>query len=108
MAFITFKSQEGYERCVENAVTPLNFKGEPKFLKGKQHLEILGKNLECLPAPEPSDIIWENLYVPQLKKHRNKVCILAVLFCFLFCVFMLFMYLDQWVIQTERKYPGTE
>ena len=38
MAFITFKSQEGYERCVENAVTPLNFKGEPKFIKGKQHL----------------------------------------------------------------------
>ena len=55
-AFITFENQEGYERAVDNfpkskrsaAITNVN-----QMLKDKLIVE---------EAPEPSNIIWENLH----------------------------------------------
>jgi len=59
-AFITFASSEGYERCAKYL-----FKED---ILGKQNknckkLKLLGEEVVLSAAPEPSNIVWENLDV---------------------------------------------
>ena len=62
-AFVTFNNQEAYEVCLNHFETDYNWYGFPKFEdKGeKTSLKLLGVNLECTEAPEPSNVLWENL-----------------------------------------------
>ena len=68
-AFITFKYQNGMERCLNSFETEKSFFGDPIFQtetdeQGREQdscLKMLDEKLECREAPEPSNIIWENL-----------------------------------------------
>lgn len=59
-AFITFCTQEGYERCEKHLFTGL---GEEA--KAKYGIDIFGiPSKRIAAAPEPTNIIWENQAVP--------------------------------------------
>ena len=59
-AFLTFQSQEGYERCMEHVTTKRNFLGQIEYNDSLYALTFLDEKLEVKAATEPSDIIWEN------------------------------------------------
>jgi hypothetical protein len=99
VAFITFKNQEGIERCINYAQSDFNMASLPVFKKS-HHFEILGKQMECVQAPEPSDLIWENLQISQDHKNRNKIVIITAKTLFLIGVFVIFIYLEQYVVSS--------
>jgi hypothetical protein len=77
-AFITFLSQEGYDRC-------------SKYIsksKTVPFMELYGEKVHFRAAPEPSNIIWENLEItgPTMKK-REAIAgfwiIIFIVICFL-------------------------
>ena len=59
-AFITFTSSEGYERCEKYL-----FQRDPsgKVNHNYRKLKLLGEDVVLTAAPEPSNIVWENLDV---------------------------------------------
>lgn len=64
-AFVTFQTQEAYERCLSEFSNGQSYYQtclklcQPKNQEDK--LQILGSDLILKEATEPSDIIWENL-----------------------------------------------
>ena len=58
-AFVIFETQECQERCFTYLMTSSNFYGKINY--SEKALEILQEKLELEEAPEPSDIIWENM-----------------------------------------------
>ena len=56
-AFVTFEEEEGYLRCLHEypALGPLHRLFQP------YHKRFLKKRMKIQPAPDPTDIIWENL-----------------------------------------------
>ena len=60
VAFVTFTNQEAMERCKLNWISEKDFFGWMQFSPEKQ-LQINGVKLHVEEAPEPTDVIWENL-----------------------------------------------
>ena len=60
MAFVTFINQEGYERCIQNFETSNGFFGNISSSENGKRFKLYDQTLECVAAPDPSDIIWEN------------------------------------------------
>ena len=58
VAFVTFKSQEGYERCSKHLFE--NTRRKKKSNRANQ-FQLWGEKAQIKAAPEPSNIIWENL-----------------------------------------------
>lgn len=58
VAFVTFQTQEGFERCEKHL-----FKESRHGDKKKKGLSLLGCPADIKEAPEPSNIIWENLSI---------------------------------------------
>jgi len=46
-SFVTFENEEGYQRCLT-------------LKKRTSKVQILGQKPKLKPAPEPTNIIWEN------------------------------------------------
>ena len=63
MAFVTFETQEGAERCIKFAKKGTLTKSDKDKLKGKNQFSILGENIGINLPSEPTDILWENLCV---------------------------------------------
>ena len=59
-AFVTFTNQEAKERCMEYLIERTK-EGKINDNYKEGGLTSLGHTLEVEDAPEPSDIIWENL-----------------------------------------------
>ena len=103
-AFITFTTQEGYERCSE-------------FLSGRLHtglpnpkkrsFEFLGEQAQIADAPEPTNVIWENLEVSRKEINRRKCLAGLAVSVFIFCTFLLFTYLKTKSGKNKLKYPST-
>lgn len=63
-AFITFEEEEGYNRCLQEY---------PDFgmlyrLFQPYRKRLRGKRLRFRPAPDPTDIVWENLHHPYIER----------------------------------------
>lgn len=75
-AFVTFNSQEGLERCVNHMGCEKDLFGSPVYNPSGNGLRLLGEEQEVFEASEPSDIIWENLEIPQARLNCN-ICLAA-------------------------------
>lgn len=65
MAFVTFETQEGVERCIKYARKGnLSRTTADKLkMKGSHLISILNENIGINLPSEPTDILWENLSV---------------------------------------------
>ena len=64
MAFITFTTQEAYERSLNNMETVKNFFKIAKFNdEEKNYFQLFDEKVQLIAGPEPTNIIWENLSV---------------------------------------------
>ena len=59
------------------------------------------------PAPEPSNIIWENRHITSKVQFRNKIFVGIGVFCLLALAFALFTFCKIAVVNTQKKYPPT-
>jgi len=93
MAFVTFNCQEGYERMVKYCSESKNILGIKD--KKKKYLNLHGHNLYMDKAPEPSDLIWENLAVNPFQKRLNAKKMYFIIFFVLLIIFIIFGALKQ-------------
>jgi hypothetical protein len=63
-AFITFEEEEGFHRCLSE-YPDLGFLY--RFFQ-PAHKRLHGKRLRFRPAPDPTDIVWENLHHPFIER----------------------------------------
>ena len=84
-AFVTFNQPESYRRCIED------YKGVNGFNKIFQEkpLQFLGEHpLQVTAAPDPSDIIWENLEISEAVRWNNKMTTCCITLFLLFASFI--------------------
>eukprot|EP00347_Sterkiella_histriomuscorum_P007945 403346963 len=101
-AFITFESQEGYERAC-------NLKGQKNWLQDVKHSKHKYFDLPlCFnEAPEPTDIIWENRNKSYRQQLRRKFRVVLIIIALLVLAFIAFYYLKLETIANVKKYPST-
>jgi hypothetical protein len=93
-AFVTFETEEGYMRAINSKdMKVFDFEEKVEFLK----------------APEPSDIIWENLDEAEDGSGQSwakwKV-FLTLMFCLLVS-FLIIFYGTKWQLKVTSKFPPT-
>ena len=67
-AFVTFASRDEAHKC-------------KNLLKSSEYSrQFCGRRLNARRAPEPSDVIWENLEVPPRKRRSRQLASLAIMF----------------------------
>ena len=85
-AFLTFNTQEGYERALKNygpdAAKPISTNREGYYF--------CDSKIEVEPAPEPSNIIWENRFITEGTQRRNKIAVAFGILCLLALAFLIF------------------
>ena len=62
--------------------------------------------MECKEAPEPSNLIWENLQDSPAEMNQMKGQVFFVLIMALVVIFTILASLKQSVIKTTKKYPA--
>jgi hypothetical protein len=94
-AFITFKTQEGFERCCK-------YIGKSKKTPV---MKLLDQKVHFKEAPEPSNIIWENLEVtgPTMAK-REAIAGFWITLFIIFC-FLTITAIKAYSGTTKAKYP---
>lgn len=98
-AFITFETQDGFERACEFKHTiscqgvisaDHEFDGEPLFFED---------------APEPTNIIWEHRQITYKEQIFRTSIVYSIIVFLLFLAFMAFYTLKQQTIANYNKYP---
>ena len=100
-AFITFETQEGYERA-------LRFEGTRKWCKVVADHEFMNKPLIFQAAVEPTNIIWENRHFTQNEQFWRTVIVRAIVVAIMVGVFILFFVLKIQVAENNQKYPPVD
>ena len=95
---MTFTSEEGKLRCKRY----LN-KDEKKYYTP---LKFHGSDLSSKDAPEPSDIIWENLKNSRSQILKKEVISCLIITFFLLLTLFLFTYLKGFAAVNEFRYPS--
>lgn len=94
-AFVTFNNQEAYEICLKYFETEYNWYGWPKFAdakdKEKATFKMLEVKCECKEAPEPSNIIWENLQDDNATMLKKKIFVYIFLLAFIILMIYVFI-----------------
>ena len=88
-AFIIFSNQEGFERCMQHCSTSKGLFGQIVYNESDYALTVMDEKLEVREAPEPTDIIWENLqndYQTTKTKEGRTFLIIFSYFAFLFMI----------------------
>ena len=104
-AFIMFDSQEGQERCETYFGATMNVFGILNKNSSGKTLEILNEKLEVIRAPEPSNVVWENLYMIPRKIFKNNILVMAAILVFLGMVFAIITFLKVQNVKTVSRYP---
>ena len=102
-AFLTFNTQEGYERA-------LKYWGpgsENLFSEPTEAHKFCDTLIKVKPAPEPSNIIWENRHITPNVQLRNKIIVSFGILCLLGLAFALFTFAKIKVASIQEKYPPT-
>ena len=101
-AFLTFNTQEGYERALKywgpEADKPVEVTENHKFCDVQ---------IKVTPAPEPSNIIWENRHITQAEQNRNKFFVTLAILCLLGIALVIFSVAKFYVTTIQAKYPPT-
>lgn len=106
-AFVTFTNQEANDRAVKYLVEKNRDKkgSNDRLEKSECEFESYGCVLKVTDAPEPSDIIWENLPITEQEiKFREAVVDFSIVF-FMIAVLIFFTWLKVAQSETEFKYP---
>lgn len=99
-AFITFETQDGYERACEFEGY-YNWKGE---LIAENEFD--GAGLYFNEAPEPTNIIWEHRQITRATQLHRTVIVTVVIIFLLILAFFAFLFLKQATVQAAQKYPA--
>lgn len=100
-AFITFETQEGYERAC-------NIKKQTKlFFFEEATREFMEEPLAFEEAPEPTNIIWENRHISGKNQFVRKVLVAISVLLFLILALVIFSLLKRTVLQNQLQYPPT-
>ena len=103
-AFLTFNTQEGYERALKYWGPNSEKNGFSELTEAHKFCDTV---IKVKPAPEPSNIIWENRHFTRKKKLRNKIIVAFVILCLLGLAFALFTYAKMKVSDIQERYPPT-
>ncbi|KAF1331981.1 Methyltransferase, partial [Globisporangium splendens] len=83
-AFITFEEEEGFHRCLRK--------------------RLRGKRLRFRPAPDPSDIVWENLHHPFWERMLRQAIVGLITLAVLFVSFVLIFLAKLQKTKLEREF----
>ena len=89
-AFITFESEEGFQRC-------LTLQGRPK-------VQVLGQRMQLKAATEPTNIIWENRQHSTASRVIKTIFVILVIICLLAISFSIILLLKQKSRESNNKY----
>ena len=107
MAFVTFETQEGSERCLRYARKgSLDGKSNDK-MSGSHLISILDENIGINIPSEPTDVLWENLSIGNAQKRKNKCLAYSQMILLLCVILSLFTYMRQKVVSSQQMYPPT-
>lgn len=110
-AFITFETQEGYERGLQyfgmKAVATKEELAARQQYVPVQDTDLLLHKFEMGAAPEPSNIKWENRHVTRSQQMCKSIIINFLVLCHLVAALALFAYMMQFAVTNLRKYPPT-
>ncbi|CDW90155.1 UNKNOWN [Stylonychia lemnae] len=101
-AFITFETQEGYERAC-NLKEKRNI-----FCQLQSKLDFLGQPLAFTEATEPTNIIWENRYLNDVQRFMRKLIVAVLVGIFLALTVFIFFLLKKATIDNQQKYPPSK
>ncbi|KAJ0404203.1 hypothetical protein P43SY_002046 [Pythium insidiosum] len=99
-AFITFEEEEGFHRCL----TEYPDLGFVHRLFQPSHKRLHGKRLRFRPAPDPTDIVWENLHHPFIERVLRQVIVALVTLTVLFLSFILILLAKLHKTRLERQF----
>jgi len=123
-AFITFERQEGKDRALKYFDDPKakrkienvdNEQDEEAAARGDREAQLLeqidrallGRDIICYSASEPSDIIWENRHVTVHRRNINKMITCCISTLFLIGMFYFFIVLKAMAVRNMYRYPST-
>jgi hypothetical protein len=118
-AFITFERQEGKDRCMKYFCDPKDKKKiedetfdddanqREAALLAQVDKSLLGNEIVCLSAAEPTEIIWENRHVTEKEQRCHKIVVFFMSFLFLLGMFFLFIWMKAIEVNNMFRYPAT-
>ena len=95
-AFITFRTHEGFERCNKYIGKSKNKLVMYMFDKYPVHFKL---------APEPSNIIWENLEITKKTMRRRETFAGSMIIAFIVVCFLVITALKAYSGFSKAKYP---
>lgn len=104
-AFVTFTEQEAYERCEEYYFKYNRTDGS--YNTKYEKLEFLEEETQIEAAPEPSNVIWENLAETDNWRAARKSGVVILITLFIFLTFLLYSVLKSKAGENKLKYPST-
>jgi hypothetical protein len=90
-AFVTFQNEEGYQRCLT-------------LQKSSSKVQILGQKPAVIPAPEPTNIIWENRQYTTGRRVVIGLLVSVIIFFLLLLSFSVILILKQIATSSKLKY----
>ncbi|TYZ65544.1 hypothetical protein PybrP1_007721 [[Pythium] brassicae (nom. inval.)] len=99
-AFVTFEEEEGFHRCLAE-YPDLGFIYR---LFQPRHKRLRGKRLRFRPAPDPTDIVWENLHYPYWSRLLRQLIVALVTLAVLFASFVLIFLAKLQKTKVEREF----
>jgi hypothetical protein len=99
-AFIIFNKDEDYELCVEYLIQKQQDKSH------KDYFIFEGENMKFKEAPEPSEVIWENLQFTKEERHYKSGVAVTIVFSFLAICFLIFASLKGASAKNSLKFMG--
>ncbi|KAL8005362.1 putative anoctamin, 10TM putative phosphate transporter, cytosolic domain-containing protein [Plasmopara halstedii] len=99
-AFITFEEEEGFNRCLQEYPDL----GWIHRLFQPHYKRLHGKSLQFFRAPDPTDIIWENLHYPYLERMLRQLVVAMVTLSVLFLSFVLIFLAKEQKSKLERQF----
>jgi len=102
--FVTFESQEGFDRCEYYLFQRSREGKKNKHLK---HTMLMGHRAHVNSANEPSDIIWENLQFTKMFMRKCQTKVFFVILIFVLLTFVLFSLMKSTAGKNKAKYPSS-
>ena len=105
-AFITFNTQEGYERC-NNSLFIRTTAGLKNKNRDQTFTLMSQSKPEVQDAPEPTNVIWENLEVSKREMTKRKCYVGTVIVLFVIVTFLFYTFLKTYSGQSKKQFPAS-